>query len=65
MILIRQGLDLPIEGEPPQSIEDGPPIKTVALIGDDYVGMKPTMAVAVGDRVKRGSFCAPIKKLPA
>lgn len=54
MIKIRRGLDLPITGKPNQSIEDGPQVRQVALIGFDYHGMKPTMAVQVGDRVKLG-----------
>lgn len=54
MIKIRRGLDLPINGRPNQSIEDGPQIRQVALIAFDYHGMKPTMAVQVGDKVKLG-----------
>lgn len=54
MIKIRRGLDLPIAGSPNQSIEDGPLVRQVALIGFDYHGMKPTMAVQVGDKVKVG-----------
>ena len=45
MIKIARGLDLPIEGEPAQTIDSGPRVQRVALLGDDYVGMKPTMAV--------------------
>lgn len=54
MIKIRRGLDLPINGKPNQSIEDGPQVRQIALIGFDYHGMKPTMAVKVGDKVKLG-----------
>lgn len=54
MIKIRRGLNLPITGSPRQSIEDGPQIRSVAVIGFDYPGMKPTMAVQVGDKVKLG-----------
>ncbi len=54
MIKIRKGLDLPITGNPRQTIEDGPTIRSVAVIGFDYHGMKPTMTVKPGDRVKRG-----------
>lgn len=54
MIKIRRGLDLPINGKPNQTIEDGPQVRQVALIGFDYHGMKPTMAVKVGDKVKLG-----------
>lgn len=54
MIKIRRGLDLPITGKPNQTIEAGPQVRQVALIGFDYHGMKPTMAVKVGDKVKKG-----------
>lgn len=48
MIKIKKGLDLPISGAPEQTITDGKPIRHVALIGFDYNGMKPTMAVKEG-----------------
>ena len=51
---IKKGLDLPITGEPEQKIEEAKNIKSVALIGPDYVGVKPTMAVQEGDKVKLG-----------
>ena len=56
MISIRRGLDLPISGEPKQEIQNGPRIRTVAVLGPDYHGMKPSMAVKVGDRVARGQL---------
>ncbi|WP_018416747.1 Na(+)-translocating NADH-quinone reductase subunit A [Teredinibacter turnerae] len=62
MIKIRRGLDLPITGEPRQSIEDGPSIRSVAVIGFDYHGMKPTMAVQEGDKVKKGQLLFTDKK---
>jgi Na+-transporting NADH:ubiquinone oxidoreductase subunit A len=64
MIKIRRGLDLPIAGSPNQSIEDGPQVRQVALIGFDYHGMKPTMAVQVGDKVKLGQEVFSDKKIP-
>lgn len=64
MIKIRRGLDLPIAGSPNQSIEDGPQVRQVALIGFDYHGMKPTMAVQVGDKVKLGQELFSDKKTP-
>src|SRR5690606_36083843 len=64
MIKIRKGLDLPITGGPRQTIDDGPKIRSVAVIGFDYHGMKPTMAVAVGDRVKLGQELFSDKKNP-
>lgn len=54
LIKIKKGLDLPITGVPEQSIHEGASVRTVALIGPDYVGMKPTMHIAEGDRVKLG-----------
>ena len=51
---IKKGLELPISGKPVQSIEPGPEISHVALLGEDYNGMKPTMLVAEGDSVKLG-----------
>ncbi|WP_185230540.1 Na(+)-translocating NADH-quinone reductase subunit A [Teredinibacter franksiae] len=62
MIKIRRGLDLPITGAPRQSIEDGPSIRSVAVIGFDYHGMKPTMAAQVGDKVKKGQLLFTDKK---
>ncbi|UCH95924.1 MAG: Na(+)-translocating NADH-quinone reductase subunit A [Candidatus Aminicenantes bacterium] len=59
---IKKGLNVPIGGEPAQVIE-GKPLKKVALIGDDYVGMKPTMAAALGDRVKLGQLLFTDKKM--
>ena len=59
---IRRGLDLPISGAPEQAIHDGPALKTVAVLGPDYHGMKPTMAVAEGDSVKLGQLLFTDKK---
>ncbi|WP_295802007.1 Na(+)-translocating NADH-quinone reductase subunit A [uncultured Microbulbifer sp.] len=59
---IRRGLDLPISGAPEQVIHDGQAAKTVAVIGPDYNGMKPTMAVAEGDSVKLGQLLFTDKK---
>jgi len=51
---ITKGLDLPITGQPQQDIAGGPAVDRVALIGSDYIGMKPTMLVQPGDTVKLG-----------
>ncbi len=51
---ITKGLDLPIAGLPEQSIVQGPEVTQVGLVGPDYVGMKPSMLVQPGDRVKLG-----------
>lgn len=62
MIKIKKGLDLPISGSPEQRIVEGNPVKEVALIGFDYIGMKPTMAVREGDQVKKGQLLFEDKK---
>lgn len=51
---IARGLNLPIVGEPAQAISESPVIRHVALVAADYVGMKPTMLVSEGDRVRLG-----------
>ncbi len=51
---ITKGLDIPITGEPDQTVVEGPAISRVALVAADYVGMKPTMLVSPGDAVKLG-----------
>jgi len=64
MIRIKRGLDLPIVGEPEQRIEAARPVRSVAVIGFDYHGMKPTMSVQVGDQVKLGQVLFSDKKNP-
>ena len=51
---IKKGLDVPIAGPPVQSISAGNAITQVALVGDDYIGMRPRMLVKEGDKVKAG-----------
>jgi len=64
MITIKKGLDVPVAGAPQQVIHDGSPIKTVAALGEEFVGMRPTMFVKVGDRVKKGQVLFEDKKNP-
>lgn len=62
MIKIKRGMDIPIEGVPQQRIDNAPAARAVALVGFDYVGMKPTMEVREGDRVKLGQLLFTDKK---
>jgi len=62
MYKITKGLDLPISGAPNQVIEAAAAAKTVAVIGPDYHGMKPTMLVKEGDKVKKGQVIFTDKK---
>ncbi len=64
MIKIKRGLDLPITGSPEQRIEDARAVRSVAVVGFDYHGMKPTMEVREGDRVKLGQVLFSDKKTP-
>ena len=63
-IKLKRGLDLPIAGEPAQKIVPGPTVNRVAVVGPDYVGMKPTMAVEEGDQVVTGQVLFRDKKQP-
>ncbi len=65
MIKFKKGLDLPIKGQPEQTIALSKDPSTVALLGPDYVGMKPTMEVRVADKVKLGQVLFTNKKNPA
>ncbi|WP_428353619.1 Na(+)-translocating NADH-quinone reductase subunit A [Methyloprofundus sp.] len=61
---IKESLDLPITGAPKQTIEEGNQVSSVAILGMDYVGMKPKMLVAEGDKVKLGQALFEDKKNP-
>ena len=61
---IRRGLDLPITGAPQGGPEDGRQVSRVALMAADYIGLKPTMHVKVGDSVSRGQLLFEDKKTP-
>jgi Na+-transporting NADH:ubiquinone oxidoreductase subunit A len=50
---IGRGLTVPIEGEPEQRV-DTKEVSRVAVVADDYVGMRPTLLVSEGDRVELG-----------
>jgi len=64
MIKITKGLDLPIDGSPQQQISDGPKVSRVAVLGEEYIGMRPTMMVKVGDKVAKGQPLFEDKKNP-
>lgn len=64
MITIKKGLDLPLAGGPKQVIHDGPAIKHVATLGEEYIGLRPTMKIKVGDKVQKGQVIFEDKKNP-
>ncbi len=51
---IRRGLSLPIAGAPEQTVQDGPSIRRVAIVADDFPGLKARMHVDVGQDVALG-----------
>ena len=61
---IKRGMELPLAGAPEQVIASVQAPRSLAIVGDDYVGMKPTMLVAEGDRVKLGQPLFSDKKNP-
>jgi Na+-transporting NADH:ubiquinone oxidoreductase subunit A len=61
---IRRGLDLPITGAPQGSVEDARQVSRVAVMAADFIGLKPTMHVKVGDGVQRGQLLFEDKKTP-
>jgi len=54
MFKIKKGLDLPISGAPQQAQVRTQLTEHVAVLGGDFHGLKPTMLVSEGDRVRRG-----------
>jgi Na+-transporting NADH:ubiquinone oxidoreductase subunit A len=64
MIKLKKGLDIPLAGSPKQEISAGNTINTVAVLGEEYIGMRPTMSVEVGDTVKKGQVLFEDKKTP-
>ncbi len=62
MIKIKKGLNLPIAGAPSDVVDDGRAVRSVAVLGVDYPGMKPTMAVSEGDVVGQGQVLFTDKK---
>ncbi|ENA0610291.1 Na(+)-translocating NADH-quinone reductase subunit A [Enterobacter bugandensis] len=64
MFRIRKGLNLPISGVPEQHVTTGASIRHVAIVGDDYHGMRPSMRVQEGERVVKGQALFEDKKNP-
>ena len=61
---IEKGLDLPLPGKPKQVVRGTAPCTRVAIVADDFPGMKPRMHVAEGDTVKRGQLIFEDRKMP-
>jgi Na+-transporting NADH:ubiquinone oxidoreductase subunit A len=61
---ITKGLDLPIAGEPMQILRGRAAVTRVAVMADDFPGLKPGMKVVEGDVVKRGQVLFGDRKVP-
>ena len=53
-IKIKKGLDIPLAGEPEQSVSPGNEVRSVAVLGPDCIGLKAGMEVREGERVRLG-----------
>ena len=61
---IKKGLDLPLSGKPIQTIEAARPVTSVAILGNEYHDMKPTMLIEEGQSIKLGQALFTDKKNP-
>ena len=64
MVKIKKGLDIPISGSPEDNISVFKKPRSVALLGSDYHGLKPSMLVSEGEEVKLGQPIFTDKKNP-
>jgi len=64
VINTNKGLDLPISGAPSSEIDSSTAINSIAILGPDFVGLKPTMLVKEGEIVAAGQKVFEDKKNP-
>ena len=64
MITIKKGLDIPINGKPSTEVDLFKQTRNVAVIGPDFIGMKPTLFVKEGEHVITGQALFECKKNP-
>ena len=63
-VTIRKGLDIPLAGHPEQVISDASAVTSVAVLGPDFVGVMPRVAVQEGRRVRKGQLLFSDKRNP-
>jgi Na+-transporting NADH:ubiquinone oxidoreductase subunit A len=63
-IKLKKGLNLPVEGKPEQIIKHEIIPNTSAILGNDYIGMKPSFEVKQGDNILAGQVLFTDKKMP-
>ena len=64
MIKTKKGLNLPISGIPSSDVDSSTSINSIAILGADFVGLKPTMMVDEGDNIISGQKLFENKKNP-
>lgn len=61
---VKRGLRLPIAGQPDSTVDRSRPVSRVAVVADDYEGLRPSFRVGVGDPVSRGQLLFEDKAMP-
>ena len=64
-MIIKRGLNIPMAGAPEQRIDEAPPISRIALLGADYGGVRPRLAVEAGQNLAAGDLLWTDKNRPA
>ncbi len=62
MISVSKGLDIPLKGKPSIEFDTAGSSELVGITGPDFVGMKPSILVKPGDKVKTGQAVFSCKK---
>jgi len=63
-ITLRRGLDVALPGEPTQTIDEGPAVTSVAVLGDDHRLRRPAVLPCVGDHVREGERLVEDRSMP-
>ncbi len=61
---VKRGLDLPLAGTPAQAVYATPAVSRVALLAEDYPGLKPSFHVEPGQQVLCGQLLFDDRKTP-
>ena len=61
---VKKGLSLPIVGTPKQEVDRARPVRRVAVLAADFVGLRPAMRVSAGDTLERGQVLFEDKQMP-
>jgi Na+-transporting NADH:ubiquinone oxidoreductase subunit A len=63
-VTIKKGLNIPIQGDPEPVISAAAAVHSVAVMGTDVNGLRPSMAVSDGDQVRLGQTLFTDKRNP-